>query len=211
MDREVWRAAVHGATKSQTQLSDWTELLKKLWPLWSYNVGEEESYFLFVNLFYNVVQYITDPSIRNWNKSFIKSHLSLSPGYSCTCNGLCTFFLYLNLLKCRWFTICVNFFCAARWLNYTLLLFSHQVVSGSLQPLDCSTPGFPILHYLPELAQIHVHWVGDAIQPFYPLLLPSTPALNLFFFHNNIIFILFKSLQFLNVSLFSMYYLFSSV
>ena len=34
----------------------------------------------------------------------------------------------------------------------------------------CSTPGFPVLHYLPECAQIHVHWVGDAIQPSHPLL-----------------------------------------
>ena len=38
-------------------------------------------------------------------------------------------------------------------------------------PMDCSMPGFPDLHYLPEFAQIHVHWVGDAIQPFHPLLL----------------------------------------
>ena len=30
-------------------------------------------------------------------------------------------------------------------------------------PMDCSTPGFPVLHYLPEFAQIHVHWVGDAV------------------------------------------------
>ena len=30
-------------------------------------------------------------------------------------------------------------------------------------PTDCSTPGFPVLHYLPELAQTHVHWVGDTI------------------------------------------------
>ena len=30
-------------------------------------------------------------------------------------------------------------------------------------PMDCSTPGFPVLHRLPELAQTHVHWVGDAI------------------------------------------------
>ena len=40
--------------------------------------------------------------------------------------------------------------------------------------MDCSTPGFPVLHYLPEFAQIHVHWVGDAIQPSvlcHPLLL----------------------------------------
>ena len=45
-------------------------------------------------------------------------------------------------------------------------------------PMDCSIPGFPVLHYLPEFAQTHVHWVGDAIQPSHPLLLPS-PALNL--------------------------------
>ena len=45
-------------------------------------------------------------------------------------------------------------------------------------PMDCSTPGFPVLHYLPEFTQTHVHWVGDAIQPSHPLLLPS-PALNL--------------------------------
>ena len=45
--------------------------------------------------------------------------------------------------------------------------------------MDCSTPGFPVLHYLPEFAQTHVHWVGDAIQPSHPLLSPSPSALNL--------------------------------
>ena len=35
--------------------------------------------------------------------------------------------------------------------------------------MDCSTPGFPVLHYLPEFAQTHVHWVDDAIQPSRPL------------------------------------------
>ena len=30
-------------------------------------------------------------------------------------------------------------------------------------PMDCSTPGFPVLHYLPEFAQTHVHWVGKVI------------------------------------------------
>ena len=43
--------------------------------------------------------------------------------------------------------------------------------------MDSSMPGFPVLHYLPELAQTHVHWVGDAIQSSHPLppplLLPS--------------------------------------
>ena len=45
-------------------------------------------------------------------------------------------------------------------------------------PKDCSTPGFPV-HQLPELAQIHVHQVGDAITPSHCLLSPSPPAFNL--------------------------------
>ena len=45
-------------------------------------------------------------------------------------------------------------------------------------PMDCSTPGFPVLHYLLEFAQTHVHWVSDAIQPSH-LSFPSPPALNL--------------------------------
>ena len=38
--------------------------------------------------------------------------------------------------------------------------------------MDCSTPGFPARHQLPELAQIHAHQVSDAIQPSHPLLAP---------------------------------------
>ena len=40
-------------------------------------------------------------------------------------------------------------------------------------PVDCSTPGFPVLHYLLEFAQTHGHWVDDAIQPYHPLSSPS--------------------------------------
>ena len=40
-------------------------------------------------------------------------------------------------------------------------------------PMDCSTAGFPVLYHLPEFAQSHVHWVGDAIQPSHPLSPPS--------------------------------------
>ena len=47
-------------------------------------------------------------------------------------------------------------------------------------PMDCSAPGFPILHQLPKLAQTHVHLVGDAIQPSHPLSSPSPPSCNLF-------------------------------
>ena len=47
-------------------------------------------------------------------------------------------------------------------------------------PTDCSTSGFPVHHSLLEFAQIHVHWVGDAIQPSHPLSSPFPLALNLF-------------------------------
>ena len=46
-------------------------------------------------------------------------------------------------------------------------------------PVDCSTPGFLVLHCLPEFVQIHVHWVSDAIQPSHPLLSSSPPAFSL--------------------------------
>ena len=45
--------------------------------------------------------------------------------------------------------------------------------------MNCSTPGFPVHPYLLELAQAHVLWVDDAIQPSHPLSPPSPPALNL--------------------------------
>ena len=46
-------------------------------------------------------------------------------------------------------------------------------------PMVCSTPDFPVLHYLSEFAQTHVHWGGDAIQPSCPMLPHSPPAFNL--------------------------------
>ena len=63
-------------------------------------------------------------------------------------------------------------------------LFSlfHSVTQSCptlFNPMDCITPGFPVYHQLPEFAQIHVHQVGDTIQPFYPLSSPSPPTFNL--------------------------------
>ena len=46
-------------------------------------------------------------------------------------------------------------------------------------PMGCSMPGLPVHNQLLELTQIHVHWVGDAIQPSHPLLSSSPPAFNL--------------------------------
>ena len=45
--------------------------------------------------------------------------------------------------------------------------------------MNCSTPGFSVLHYLPKFAQTHIHWVDNAKQPYHPLSPPSPPALNL--------------------------------
>ena len=46
-------------------------------------------------------------------------------------------------------------------------------------PMDCSTPGLPVHHQLPECTQTPVHQVGDASQPSHPLLSPSLPAFNI--------------------------------
>ena len=43
-------------------------------------------------------------------------------------------------------------------------------------PMDCSMPGLPIYHQLPEFTQTHVHWIGDAIRPSHPLPSSSPPA-----------------------------------
>ena len=45
-------------------------------------------------------------------------------------------------------------------------------------PMNCSMPGLPVHHQLPEFTQTHVHWVGDAIQPPHPLSSLSPPAPN---------------------------------
>ena len=46
-------------------------------------------------------------------------------------------------------------------------------------PMDCSILGFPVFHHHPEIAETHVHWVSDAIQPSRPLLSASPPAFSL--------------------------------
>ena len=66
------------------------------------------------------------------------------------------------------------------WEDY-LFQFSSvaQLCPTFCNPMDCSKPGLPVHHQLPEFTQTHVHWVGDAIQPSQPLSSPSPPAFNL--------------------------------
>ena len=82
--------------------------------------------------------------------------------------------------------------CRIKCLNYNIIFdfikistIAYKIVPVQSQssvwltlcnPIDCSMPGFPVLHYLPGLAQTHVHWAGDAISSthlFPLLLLPS--------------------------------------
>ena len=68
------------------------------------------------------------------------------------------------------------------WIWQKLVQFS-SVAQSCLTLCDlmnCSMPGLPVQHQLPEPTQTHVHWVGDTIWPFHPLSSPSLPAFNLF-------------------------------
>ena len=104
------------------------------------------------------------------------------------------FFWSVVALQC-----CISFKCAAKWFTYICVcvcvcvcvcmcaymcvcIYScccsvAQVCPTLCDPMDCSIPGFLVLHHLLELAQTHVHWVGDAIQPSHPLSSPP-PVFN---------------------------------
>ena len=62
-----------------------------------------------------------------------------------------------------------------RYVQFSSVAQSCPTLSN---PMDCSMSGFPVHHQPPELAQTHVHWVSNAIQPSHPLP-PSPPAFNL--------------------------------
>ena len=64
-------------------------------------------------------------------------------------------------------------------LGFTVFSSVAQLCPTLCNPMDCSMPGFPVHHQLPELTQTHVHWIRDAIQPSQPLSPTSHSAFNL--------------------------------
>ena len=72
------------------------------------------------------------------------------------------------------------------WKSLSQLFSSVQFSSVSqsyptiCNPINCSMPGLPVHHQLPEFAHTHVHWVSDAVQRSHPLWSPSPPALKSF-------------------------------
>ena len=77
--------------------------------------------------------------------------------------------------------ICVaeTLHCSSETITPLLTDYSGQPCPTLCNPMDCSTPGLPVHHQLPDFTQTHVPRVGDAIQSSHPLLSPSPPALNL--------------------------------
>ena len=73
-----------------------------------------------------------------------------------------------NVIKCPWKPCGVQVWNCRR--------SATQSCSILCDPVDCSMPGFPVLHCLPDLAQTHVLWVDGAIQPSHPLPSPFPPA-----------------------------------
>ena len=82
--------------------------------------------------------------------------------------------IYLPL-KTRWRSagaICIN--CSVQ---FSSVIQFHSTLCN---PLNCSTPGFPVHHQFPDLTKTPLHWVNDAIQPSHLLSSPSLPTFNLF-------------------------------
>ena len=90
---------------------------------------------------------------------------------------VCDFCFQWRTINCKeslqsLFSICLILL----FLKTFLLVISsvNQSYPTLWDPMDCSMPGLPVHHQIPEFTQTHVHWVGDAIQPSHPLLSPSS-------------------------------------
>jgi len=79
---------------------------------------------------------------------------------------------WLKIIK--WWCIWVSVFTCTKILTYSCYCCYCSVAKlcpAPCEPMNCSSPGSPVLHYLPEFAHTHVHWVHDAIQPSHLLVL----------------------------------------
>ena len=84
-------------------------------------------------------------------------------------------FMFFSLLLYDLLEHSENFTQTFRSVQFSSVTQSYPTLCD---PMNCSMPGLPVQHQLPEFTQTHVHQVGDAIQPSHPLLSPSSPAPN---------------------------------
>ena len=128
-----------------------------------------------------------------WGQYPVFSHLEST---YCALSGVAAAVPRWQNLFPSWVTSGLNFRVPAMWwlddcnilsllirqvtfLVHTLFSSVCQSCPALCDPMDCSTPGFPVHHQLPELTQTYVHWVDDAIQPSHPVSSPSPPAFSL--------------------------------
>ena len=109
-------------------------------------------------------------SLRSWNKN---------ENYE-ECNLMTQYHMMTGITK----PVCSNKIFLRNFNKLQIIQHQFSSVTQSCptlcDPMDCSMPGFPVHHQLPELAQTHVPRVSDPIQPSHPLWSPSPSAFNLF-------------------------------
>ena len=81
------------------------------------------------------------------------------------------------LVTTLWLSLDVNSPSAEPWDDYQFSSVTQSCLT-ICDPMNCSKPGLPVHHQLPEFTQTHIHWVNDAIQLSHPLSSPSPPAPN---------------------------------
>ena len=135
MDREAWHAAVHGVAKSQTRMSDWTELIYLIIASLVFESSCVHSCFL------NWLRVNRQEVSQNWQSKVKKAIYPV-------------IYLEPNI----WHAVEKNS-------SSVQFSWVTQSCSTLCDPMNRSTPGLPVHHQLPESTQTHVHWVGDSIQP----------------------------------------------
>ena len=198
MDREAWSAAIHGVAKSRTGLSDWSDLIinmrvgKSFWDF-DLNIldiypddiaGSNDVLIFFFFFFLRKLHSVCHNSYTN----FVYPATLWKSSYSFISSPLITFKNNNNdsqTIRCEVILHCGLYLHFPMACDVEIYLLSIVVVVQLLSHVWLSTTTWIAILQdflsvaLTEFAQTHVHWVGDAIQPSYPLLPPSPPALNL--------------------------------
>ena len=169
--------------------------------------GSVSSFFLELLLHWSPVAYWAPTDLESSSSSAISFSLSYCSWSSqgknteVVCHSLLQWTMFCQNSPLNWWDLIIYYFVKIfrayvpeyNWSVFSSLYIYHlQLVLIAVQfgsvalscktlcdPMDCSTPGFPVHQQLPELTQMPVHWVGDAIQPSHPLSSPSPHVFNL--------------------------------
>ena len=157
MDCSPPGSSVHGIL--QARILEWVAMPSSKGSSWPRN----RSHISYLSCIGRWVLYhwATWESLICWLHSKCSSHLGCS-FYWCLCLGPASAVRTQSDLESQaWLQQYLNVLCI-----YVLLLFSHSVVSDTLERIDCSTPGSPVPHHLLEPAQTHAHWVRSVCSYF---------------------------------------------